>query len=271
MSCNRISILTPDPVAADAGMLPTVGDAIGMSKIADFLNALGGGLRTGKVRLNVGAVQAEGQVAFDSFADADTVTVNGVVLTGKTTPSGASQFAVGASDEACANNFWAKIVASALDKIVGVVTAYRRGTILLSSFVADDTVTINGLIFTGKTTPNASDPRQFAIGGTDAKTAENLMNAILACKPLFPSNLGGNLISVSRSTATLTVNYYGALTFAISAHGTLDNDMVQMVSIVGGQIGNLMTLAISARGTKTDPTGGTEGTEVVFSQNSPNL
>lgn len=267
MSANRLSIYTPDPVAADAGKLPTIGNQEGLVKISEFLKDIAGGMLSAKARLNVGAVQAEGQVAFDSFAADDTVTINGAVFTGKASPSGASQFAVGASDEACANNFYEKIKASAVDKIVGCVVPYRRGTILLSSFVTTNTVTINGVVFTGKTTPNPDDPREFAVLGTDAKTAERLLAAIYACIPLYPVQLG-NILSVTRSTATLTVNFDGSLTFANSANATLDNDMVRIVCAMGGQIGNLCTLAISARGSVSGANleGGTEGTEVVFAQ-----
>lgn len=272
MAATRISIYTTLAKEADQGLISRVGNTKGtLGMLAEFIMAIAGGLRAGKVRVNTGAVQAEGALAFASFADADTVTINGVVLTGKTSPSGASQFAVGASDEACANNLYTLLKASALDKIVGVVVPYRRGTILLSSFADGDTVTINGLVFTGKTTPDDADPRQFLIGGTDSKTAEFLLQAINKCKALYPTYLGKELIAASRATATLTIDMDRAMTFANSAHATLSNKIVQIRSIVGGQIGNLMTLAISAHGSKTDPTGGTEGTEAIHSGTLPIL
>lgn len=270
MAITRITVATPDPKEADQAVLSfTAGNRSGVERIANFFNSIVTGLRTAKVRLNTGAVQAEGQVAFDSFVQDDTVTVNGVVFTGRNSPSTTVQFAVGASDEACANNFYEKIKASAEDKIAGVVVPYRRGTVLLSSFANDDTITINGLVFTGKTTPSASDPRQFAIGGSDAKTAENLLVAINKCKALYPSYLGENLLSVSRSTATLTIDMDRSMTLAASAHATLDNDMVRILCATGGQIGNLCTLAISAHGSVSaaNLAGGTEGTETVY-QNS---
>lgn len=270
MAVTRISIVTPDAKEADQGALNAIAnDASSVDRLGQFIQSVGNGSRTGKIRLNTGAVQAEGQIAFDSFADADTVTINGVELTGKTSPSGASEFAVGASDEACANNLYTKLVASALDKIVGLIVPFRRGTIVIGTMVATNTVTINGIVFTAKTTPDASDPRQFKVGSTSAKTAEGLLNAILACQKLYPVQLGGNLLSVTRSSATLTIDYDGALTFANSANATLDNDMVRIRAAMGGQVGNLMTLAISARGSVSGAalTGGTEGTEVIFSKN----
>jgi hypothetical protein len=269
MSVTRISIDTPYPAAADQGdLLQIANQPEGLARLARFIEKIAGGGKTAKVRLNTAAVQAEGQVAFDSFVQNDTVTINGVVFTGRDTPTTTIQFAVGASDEACANNFYEKLKASALDLIVGVITPFRRGTILLSSFVADDTVTINKLIFVGKASPSAADPRQFLIGSTDALTAANLLAAIQKCQALFPASLGINLLAASVSSATITLDYDGSLVIANSAHATLDNDMVRIRAIAGGQAGNLCTLAISAHGSVSAAalTGGTEGTETVFAQ-----
>lgn len=270
MAVTRISIVTPDAKEADQGaLLQVANQPEGIQRLAEFILKQVDG--KSKIRLNTGAVQAEGQVAFDSFAADDTVTVNGAVFTGKASPSGAAQFAVGASDEACANNFYEKIKASAVDKIVGVVVPFRRGTVLLSSFVTTDTITVNGLVFTGKTSPDASVPTEFGIGTTDAITAENLLNAILRCQALsaYEPYLGVRLLSVTRSTATLTIDMDRSMTLAASAHATVDNDMVQIRATVGGQAGNLCTLAISARGSVSGAnlTGGTEGTETIFAQN----
>lgn len=270
MAVTRISIVTPDAKEADQGALLQIANSPeGIERLGEFIRKQVDG--KSKIRLNTGAVQAEGQVAFDSFVEDDTVTVNGAVFTGKDEPSGADEFDVGASDEACANNFYEKLKASAVDKIVGVIVPFRRGTVLLSSFVTTDTITINGLVFTGKTTPDASVPTEFAIGGSDAKTAENLMNAVLRCQalPAYEPYLGARLLAISRSTATLTIDMDRSMTLAASAHATLDNDMVRIRAIVGGQAGNLCTLAISAHGgvSGANLTGGTEGTETVFAQN----
>lgn len=265
MAVTRITIVTPDAKEADQGFINAAADSrTALGRLGDFIQAIATGAKQGKVRLNTGAVQAVGTIAFSSFVADDTVTINGNVLTGKATPSGANQFAVGSVDEDVANNLVAKVNASALATIPGVIYAYRRGTVLLSSFATADYVTINGVRFTGKTTPTDTDPRQFAIGGTDAKTAENLMNAINACAALYPDQLGAKLLSVSRSTATLTINYDGSMTLAVSAHGTATSKTVVFLALAGGTGGNLMTLAVSAHGTAVTPVGGTEGTETVF-------
>lgn len=266
MAVTRISIVTPDLAATDADRINALANSPqALTRLAQFISDIAGGNRIGKVRLNTGAVQAEGSMVFASFIADDTVVINGNTFTGKASPSGANQFAIGSTDQDCANNLMAKINASALAKVVGTVVAYRRGTQLLSSFVTTDTVTINGVVFTGKTTPTAGDDRQFAIGGSDAKTAENLMNAISKCAISPYGNLLGNILAISRSTATLTIDYAGSLTIAVSAHGTATSKTVMVRAIAGGQAGNLFTITTGGgHGTATSPTGGTEGTETIF-------
>lgn len=231
-----------------------------LSRLADVLHAVDAGAYAGKLRVKVGATSAVGTITFASFADADTITVNGTVLTGKTSPVGTAQFAVGASNEACSNNAVAKINASALAKIGGTVGASRRGTVLLNGFVDGDTVTVQGYVFTGKNTPTDGNQQQFMIGGSDSLTAENLKNALATFQPT-------KTLTVTRSAATLTVNFYGSLTLAASAHATVSSDIVVITAIVPGQIGNLCTLAISAHGSVVAPTGGAEGTMYTESKN----
>lgn len=74
-------------------------------------------------KVSTNPIQATGTITFSSLAADDTVTVNGVIFTAKVSPSGANQFALGADDTAAAANFAAKINASAIAKIVNVLTA----------------------------------------------------------------------------------------------------------------------------------------------------
>ena len=259
MSVLRLSIDIPTITAARlAGNLdPKANDRQSIARIARLLEEIAGGVRPAKLYLNTGAVQAAGLVTFASFVEDDTVTINGVLFTGKGTPSGTNQWAVGASDEACRNNLITKLLASTLDKIVGVVKPSARGTIALSSFAAADYVTINGVVFTCSATPTGAN--QFLLGSDDSATAQYLLNAI-AANP--DTRVAG--ITVTRSTSTLTFNYDGVMTLAASAHATVADKVIVITSIVGGQIGNLMTLAISAHGSKSDPAAGTEGTQTLF-------
>lgn len=266
MSNHRISIDTPVPGAAILDRIHGVADDTEtLARIGEFIQAIAAGLVTAKLRWNANGVQAAGTLTFSSFADADTVTINGVVLTGKTSPAGTSQWAIGSTDQDCANNLVAKINASALDKIVGCVGASRRATILISSMVAGDTVTINGVVFLCAASPTGADRRQFQLGTSDAGTAESLKVAITDMAKSLPGSLDG--VTVSRSTATLTLDFVGSITAAASAHATVTSTIVVVTALSPGQMGNLVTLAISAHGSAVAPSGGTEGTEVIFDRN----
>lgn len=238
---------------------PLANESDFLTRLSEIFNGIASGLIKAKLRLNTKSDQATGTVTFATLADNDTVTVNGVVFTAKTSPSGAQQFAVGSSDEAGANNFTAKINASVLAKIGGTIAAHRRGTITLSSFVADNTVTVNNVVFTGKASPSGA--KQFAIGTSDTITAANLRDAISAYG-------FGKIVSVSASSAVVTVNFFDTLTLAISANGSVAAKISVMTCLIPGQIGNLCTLAISNGSVSgANLTGGTEGTETLYSKN----
>jgi phage tail sheath gpL-like len=96
----------------------------GLHALGRFFKAAAGGALTGiRAIVKREEVQASGTITLDAFVEDDTVTINGVVFTGKAAPAGAQQFAVNADDAVTAANLAAKINASALAKIVGVVTA----------------------------------------------------------------------------------------------------------------------------------------------------
>ncbi len=264
MSNHRIAIDTTETGASVVDLLSLkANDDITPSKLAGYIESFIS-LKIGKIRTNLNAVQASGTIAFSSFVDGDTVTLNGITLTGKTTPSGASQWAVGSNDEDCANNLVAKINASALDLIVGCLATSRRATVTISSMVDGDTVTVNNHIFTAKTTADPGIRNQFAVGSTDTLTAANLATSINRSI----SHLMAGVTATSSSTI-VTINYFGTLTVANSAHGTVASKTVVVVCLIPGQLGNLASLAISAHGSVSGAllTGGTEGTENIYSQN----
>lgn len=106
------------------------------------------------------------------------------------------------------------------------------GKITFSSFVAGDTITINGTTFTGES--SGATLNQFNIGGTDTITATNAAAAINASATAVVSNV----VTATSSGAILTIT-----------------------AKESGTIGNLMTLAISAHGSvSTAVAGGTDGT-----------
>ena len=211
-----------------------------------------------RARFDIGPTKAYNQITFASFADSDYITINGVVLTAKTSPSGTAQWAVGASDYACADNLVAKINASALAYIANTVYAYRKATLAFSSFVTTNYVTINGVVFTGKTTPTTDF--DFGIGANNTATCQNFVRCINQIKEKFPSLQSIRTVTESAGTATILCD--GSLSVAISAHGTAAMKYVVLESVVGGYIGNMLTLAITARGTVTGANfaGGVDGT-----------
>lgn len=113
------------------------------------------------------------------------------------------------------------------------------GTITFSSIAAADTVTINGVIFTG--TNGTPSGNQFKTGVTDTASATSLAAAINA-------STTGNIASTVTATSALGVT---TVTMAES-----------------GLIGNLGTLAISAHGSVSgaNMAGGTNGTLVALAK-----
>ena len=107
------------------------------------------------------------------------------------------------------------------------------GTVTLSSMVATDTVTVNGVVFT--CVASGATGNQFNVGGTDTITATNLAAAINA------------------SVTALVAGYVTA-----SASGPV----VTVTAIQPGLTGNLGTLAASAHATVVAPAGGSNGTQV---------
>jgi hypothetical protein len=121
---------------------------------------------------------------------------------------------------------------------VGYVTVFTNGvqatgTITLSSMVATDTVTINGVVFT--CVASGATGNQYNVGGTDTITATNLAAAVNASTSAKIAN------AVRASSAT---------------------NVVTITAMPAAAIGNLFTLAISAHGSVSGAnlTGGTDGT-----------
>jgi hypothetical protein len=267
MGSQRITIDSPEVAKTLDGRIEPMlnNDPALLDRVAEFLRGIASGAYRAIVRVNSGAVMATNNVNFASFVQNDTVTLNGVQLTGKDSPTtGAArvQFRTGVSDEDTANDLRSLIVNSSVNKIVGVVTAKRRATVQCTSVVATNTLVINGVTFTVSNTPTAGTPESVKTGTSDAVMAKNFANAIAKS-----TKIRGDLISVSVSSDTLTIDYYGALT--ISATGgtmTVTSKTVVIDCIVPGQIGNLCTLAISAHGTVTGANfaSGTEGTQSIL-------
>jgi phage tail sheath gpL-like len=103
--------------------------------------------------------------------------------------------------------------------VVAVNAAKATGTVTLASFVADDTVTVNGITFTGKASPSGAE--EFACGVSDTADA-----AALAATLNAHTTLDGMIVATSAlGVVTIEALHPGelgnALTIAISAHGSV--------------------------------------------------
>lgn len=115
------------------------------------------------------------------------------------------------------------------------------GTITLSSIANNDTVTVNGRVYTAKTS-GASGAQQFNIGGSDTNAAINLAAAInadsgssLVAGVLTASVLSAGVVTTTAVWPGLEGN---GLTIAISAHGSVSGSGL-LTSGAAGTTANL--------------------------------
>lgn len=125
MSFVKILLSVPDSAATMLAKLglDATNNVLDVQYLQELLPEVINGTQLAYAKVSANLVQATGTITFSSLAADDTVTVNGNIFTAKVSPSGANQFALGADDTAAAANFAAKINASALAKIVSVLTA----------------------------------------------------------------------------------------------------------------------------------------------------
>lgn len=243
----KVVFTVNDNAVTTGNKLNINGTSQGFRGLAEWCDRIASGSISARARIEIGPTKANNQITFASFVADDTVTINGNILTGKASPSGANQFAVGSDDFDVANNIVAKINASALGKIQNTVYAYRKATVAFSSFATTNYVTVNGIVLTGKTTP--SGDREFKIGGSNTTTCQNFVKCINSLKSTIPALQP--IRTVTEATGTATILCDGTLKAAISANGTVAAKFVVLEAIPGGTIGNLFTLAISAHGSVT--------------------
>ena len=103
--------------------------------IGDWFKSIGIGSRSFNGFVHAGGTQAYDAVTFSSFVATNTVTINGVVLTGRATPTLVSEFTVGASDTITAQNLANVIngkgtIGNPPSKIWGVVSASASGNVV---------------------------------------------------------------------------------------------------------------------------------------------
>lgn len=145
-------------------------------------------------------------------------------------------------------------IIGALNNNVGTITDIKStiaiedvrasGTITIGTQQLDgDTVTVNSVVYTAKTTPS-SDSRQYAIGGTTAITATNLANAINR----FENDRGtGALVKASVATNIVTVKAVAegagpnAYTLVGNARAAASSTTLQYGTTTGGFKSSVLT------------------------------
>lgn len=93
------------------------------------------------------------------------------------------------------------------------------GTVTLSSFAADDTVTIAGQVFTAKVSPSGAN--QFALGADDTAAAAALAAKVNAHTSLTGVCTATSALGVVTVTAAIVGLIGNRIGLAISAHGSV--------------------------------------------------
>lgn len=264
----------------------------------NLLRGLLGGAKSGQVDVLSGSVKASSTITAVEAAADNTVVVNGVTFTAKVSPSGDQQFALGSSDQAALENLAAKINASALAGVLGVVTAELTTSEVAESTlittVADVADSLDGTSFiisdedgtvgvwidvdnSGTTIPAGAAAADRAIEittiatGDAASVVATKIAAVLEADSKFTASADGAVITVNRIEGGTSVDAEDSaggeatgFTFAVDTQGV---DPVCTISAAQpGLIGNAITLSatggFSAGAAKL--AGGTDGTKKTF-------
>jgi phage tail sheath gpL-like len=132
---NVIVTVNDNAVGVISKLLPArKSPALLLNAIAAYFQQMVAGTVSCKAYLSTTVVQATGTITLSSFVEDDTVTVNGTLLTGKNSPSGSAQFAIGASDT---------LTAVALAACINANTTLNKQVVATSSGAV---VTITALV-----------------------------------------------------------------------------------------------------------------------------
>lgn len=166
MSFVKILLSVPDSAATmkDTLQLVAAANQVDDEGLVKLIGDMVDGSQVAYTKISTGAVQATDAVTFSSFVEDDTVTVNGVVFVGKNSPSTSLQFGIGLDDAATALNFATKINASAVAKIVGVVSASAASTVVTLTAVQPG---LAGNVLTLAISAHGSVTDAYFAGGSD--------------------------------------------------------------------------------------------------------
>jgi|HubBroStandDraft_3_1064219.scaffolds.fasta_scaffold137486_2 hypothetical protein len=209
------------------------------------------------VTLNSGPVKATGTItiAVGNMSSADTITINGVTLTAETSPSGAQQFAVGASAlitalnlMACINNNQIIIGATATyakSSTSGVVTvtalgAGSAGDYAWSQSGSNVTLSPASALSGGQNGPVAATSTwTFASTGPTNNETCTVANITFTAKT---SGATGNQFNISATPSVVAANFAAAINASPNLKGICTavaaSGVVTLTAAVPGLIGN---------------------------------
>lgn len=242
------------------GNLSNVSIANAFRNIANHFQGVAVGAISESVTLNSGPTKGTGtiSIATGNMSDADTITINSVVLTAKTTPVLAGSFKIGSSALLTAINLNALINSYSLLKGV-VVSSYARGTVTTTGVV---TVTAVGAGTVGNYTWSQSGsnvtlaPTTALAGGANGPIAATSTWTFSSTGPTNgqtctvanvtftaeTSGAVGNQFNISATPATVAANFAAAINGSVNLIGICTakavSGVVTLTSIVPGLIGN---------------------------------
>ena len=250
------------------GNLGNVSIANAFRNIGKHFEGVAIGAITEAVTINSGPTKGTGtiSIATGNMADADTITINSVVLTAKTTPTTAGQFKIGSTALQTAINLTALINSYSLLNTI-VRASYARGTVTTTGVV---TVTALGAGTTGNYTWSHSGSN-VTLAGTSAMSggangpvaAFGLLTSTgaatnndtgLVCNQTITAKTSGAVAANGEFNLSATVGTQAAnIAAAINAVAALKNQVVAtaalgvvtITSLVPGTIGNGLQLSSS--------------------------
>lgn len=269
------------------GNLANVSIANAFRNMGKHFEGVAIGAITEAVTLNSGPVRATGtiSIATGNMADADTITINSVVLTAKTTPTTAVQFKVGTTALQTAINL--RNCINTNSSTIGVTATYARGTVTTTGVV---TCTANGAGTAGNYTWSQSGSN-VTLAGTTAMsggtngpiaahaaftstgTATNSETATICNQTLtavtsgaVPANGEFNISGTVATQATnmaLAINSIAALSGVVTATASLG--VCTVTAVAPGTIGNGFDITENLTNvTKTAWAGGVNATVITL-------
>ena len=270
------------------GNLGNVSIANAFRNIGKHFDGVAIGAITEAVTINSGPTKATGtiSIATGNMADADTITINSVVLTAKTTPTTAGQFKIGSTALQTAINLNALINSYSL--LNGIVhSTYARGTVTSTGVVtvtalgsgtagnytwsqSGSNVTLAGTtaMSGGTNGPVAASATITSTGSASNGETMSLCNVTLTAKTSGAVAANGEFnisgtVGIQAANIAAAINAVAALSGVVSATAALG--VVTVVSVAPGIVGNGLQISESLTNvTCTQFLGGVNATVVTL-------